>query len=844
MKRENDYRHVIDLLNSKKDSKTLILPYQEEAVKALDAYYHLDNNKGIQSGLMVMPTGSGKTFTAVYWLLNRAVAKGYKIVWLVHRQELVSQAEATFVSQCPLLKEYGMKKIRIISVSGIHLHMSSASRAEINVCSIQSVANKYGYRFISRMLGVQGKEKLIVVIDEAHHAVSPSYQKVLNRFMQINPNTCILGLTATPTRMQTLDRNKLYNLFKVTQNIDNNCGTDKGFIYEISLKQLILNGALAKPIYERVKTEIDADIEFDLTLSDELFFKQFGELSEKIKNQIAESEKRNGLIVNQYLNNRDKYGKTLIFAINREHARTLCNLFIKNDVSCDYVISDKPNSAETIERFRNNEFEVLINVQIMTEGTDVPDIKSVFMTRETNSDSLMMQMIGRGLRGEAAGGTKEEYIVDFHDTWEKLKFWLDPSRLDIFEQTEIAEDEIPLSLHSETDEMIEEEQVEKNELDTIIGNESFNMKEHVEIYNIIYNSLRMNLHMKDETTYIPCGWYAVLSDSGEDKKVLVYEKQIESYQSLKAEIPFVLEENIDVAYIRERFFTGLVIQPDVDEQDLALIWNMVLDTNEMPEYFSFEQKNLIDPKVIYNKMTKLFSKSEEQEEWLKRYYDDHRIVQQIYRYFYAFKTTVLNAKIEKSQSIIEQQDEREKYHIIDNYYDLYEIMNELLVTYSDLNIDNLKEVSWSVRIVKSWFGICRRTYMEESDNYTYKININRLLSSPDIDREVVKYVLFHELLHQNGLWNHDCDFREKEWSYPNSEELDGRLDELALLYNIEDIFKNRKQYRLKGQTSKLNKNSEGKVLGIVEGYKYCRNCGNRLPQDSKFCDRCGIALEY
>jgi len=80
--------------------------------------------------------------------------------------------------------------------------MSQASRYDINICGIGSVASKNGMRYLRRMLGTNGKKKLIVVIDEAHHAVSPSYRKVIQKISEINPKRLLLGLTATPYRMQ------------------------------------------------------------------------------------------------------------------------------------------------------------------------------------------------------------------------------------------------------------------------------------------------------------------------------------------------------------------------------------------------------------------------------------------------------------------------------------------------------------------------------------------------------------------------------------------------------------------------------------------------------------------
>lgn len=138
--------------------------------------------------------GSGKTFTAVNWLLNTGVAKGYRILWLVHRQELIDQTYYEFENQLGCLDDYGIKTINMMSISGSKWHnkMSQASRQDIYVCSILSVASKNGRRYIRRMLGTPSAEKLIVVIDEAHHATAPSYIKVLERIQKINPKRMLL----------------------------------------------------------------------------------------------------------------------------------------------------------------------------------------------------------------------------------------------------------------------------------------------------------------------------------------------------------------------------------------------------------------------------------------------------------------------------------------------------------------------------------------------------------------------------------------------------------------------------------------------------------------------------
>ncbi|MBT9151407.1 MAG: putative DNA repair helicase RadD [candidate division WS2 bacterium] len=277
---------------SKPDSRSLIMPHQQEAVDAMTSYYSLEQELPSRSGMVVMPTGSGKTYTAVTWLLKQGIVNGYRIVWLVHRQELIEQTWQEFRKQAPQLQGTFVKELRILPISGAHLRMSMANKANVYVCSIASIANKFGYRFIERMVGAAGKRKVIVVIDEAHHAVAGNYQKVLNRIKILNPNMVLLGLTATPVRMKEYEQQRLLRLFNININIDVKKGWH-GYVYEVTLKQLIKSGFLAKPYYEKIDTKIIGEVEYECSPEDEEFFKRFNELSEKLKNQIARSSVRN-----------------------------------------------------------------------------------------------------------------------------------------------------------------------------------------------------------------------------------------------------------------------------------------------------------------------------------------------------------------------------------------------------------------------------------------------------------------------------------------------------------------------------------------------------------------------
>lgn len=830
------YTDPINIKESSADSRKP-MSHQIEAIDSLNKYFNLNGKKNVQqNGLLVMPTGSGKTFTAVNWLLNSGVARGYRILWLAHRQELIDQTNNEFRSQAPVLAKYGIKKLRIIPVSGIHFKMSQASRYDINICSISSVANKYGYRFIKRMLGEPGLEKLIVVIDEAHHAVSPSYQKVLKRITQLNPNRILLGLTATPTRMQDYDRKRLFDMFNVTVNAESNIGHSKGYIYEVTLKNLLISGFLANPVYKKIETNIAGEIEYLITEDDEAFFNKFGELSEKLKDQIAKSSSRNKFIVKQYLDNKNKYGKTIIFALNQNHCRTLYEEFKKAGVKCDYVISDKVGAQDTIREFKENKFDVLINVQILTEGSDIPDVETIFLTRQTNSDSLLMQMIGRGLRGPAVGGTKEVNIIDFHDTWDKFVFWLDPEQLVI----ESIGDKTPST-----------EVKNNNDNEGVIEIKS--QYTPWDIYIKLYNSMKANVISKEFDEVLPVGWYAVLNENGEDVNVLVYEDTLDGFKYIEKFKDKFIKSKVNATAIISICFNKCNIKPK--ESGVKLILDKLYEDGEMPIYYTFEEREVLDPKIIAAKMNKLFVKDEEKEEWLKEIFESTPLLKQIYKLFYIFKKTVFNSYQLKKEAEIKSEDERIEYNIIDNMYDLEDLLDEVLKENTFLNKDNLLSIEWSDTVVKRWLALCCRWTIEDEQDI-YKIYVNKLMSSPQVDREVIKYLIYHELLHKNGYFKHDDKFRELEWKYPNSEELDGFMDEMAIRYKLDipnkeityesqiadDVLTERVvDIKLDNDKDILSKDNDTQN---VEKYKYCRSCGNKLPKDANFCDKCGNNTRY
>lgn len=207
----------------------------------------------------------------------------------------------------------------------------------------------------------------------------------------------LLGLTATPTYSQEEKKGWLLKLFP------------QGLVHQVTPQQLMAAGILAKPIFEQQNTSFTPD--FD----EREYRKWLGthrDVPEDIVTQMAQNRDRNLFIANYYTNNRERFGKTIMFADRwhqcEEISEFLRNRGIKTGTVYSHVDAD-PGSATArnnrksdenaiaLQKFRDGELDVLLNVRMLTEGTDVPDVKTVFLTRGTTSQILLTQMVGRAL---------------------------------------------------------------------------------------------------------------------------------------------------------------------------------------------------------------------------------------------------------------------------------------------------------------------------------------------------------------------------------------------------------------------------------------------------------------
>ena len=405
--------------------------HQSQALKKLDGWYDSQPfpNAG---GILVLPTGGGKTFTAVRFLCRRALSDGYKILWLAHTHHLLEQAYRAFDDGVRLVAEpKSTVSVRVVSgVPGHYpVHRIKASD-DVLVGTLQTIGNALNneHPALDGFLDA-AKPKLLVVFDEAHHSPAPSYRHLVLSLRKRFSKMYLLGLTATPTYTQQAKKGWLRQIFP------------QGIVHQVTPQQLMAAGILAKPILEQPNTDFTPD--FD----EREYQKWLGthrDVPEDLITQLALNRDRNVFIASYYAANKTRFGKTIVFADRWYQCEQISEFLRKRGIKTGTVYSHldadpgsvaarnkrkSDENAVALQKFRDGQLDVLLNVRMLTEGTDVPDVKTVFLTRGTTSQILLTQMVGRALRGPKFGGTNEAYIVSFVDNWKHLINWAEYDQL-------------------------------------------------------------------------------------------------------------------------------------------------------------------------------------------------------------------------------------------------------------------------------------------------------------------------------------------------------------------------------------------------------------------------------
>ena len=334
-----------------------LFDYQEDMKERIEKALRLH-----RSVMAQMPTGTGKTYllTAVIdsFVSNNPMEK----VWIVaHRRELVSQIDET------------VRKFRSYSASNASFLLSS-----VKAMSIQ---------WLMRHYDEIEEEPGMIVIDEAHHALAKTYKEMWERF----PKAKFLGLTATPCRLNGKGFTDLFGILVQSWSVPEFISKGRLATYDfVSIKS---DGMTQRLIDSLQKRGADGDYqnkEMDMLLNKKPSI-------ERLYRSLEEFGK-------------DRKG--IVYAINISHAQKITKLYQEHGVKAIAIDSKTPATErqQDIEAFKKGDIQVLVNVDIFSEGFDCPDVEFVQLARPTLSLAKYLQMVGRGLR--VAKGKKNCVIID------------------------------------------------------------------------------------------------------------------------------------------------------------------------------------------------------------------------------------------------------------------------------------------------------------------------------------------------------------------------------------------------------------------------------------------------
>jgi superfamily II DNA or RNA helicase len=334
-------------------SSIILRPYQLEAINAIFKKW-LEYDRL----LTVWPTGAGKTIGFAHVALSR-IARGPVLI-LAHRDELIDQA----INKLYLAVGIQADKEKAESYAAIS--------ANVVVGSVQTLSYK------TRLKRFPSDHFKTVIVDEAHHILSESYQQIVRYFSAAK----VLGVTATP------DRGDAQSLGQYFEDI----------AHEVSLVDLIRGGYLAPITVRTVPLKID--ISGVSTRAGDFSDEELAEVLDPLLEEI-------GQVILQYAAER----KSVVFVPLVKTAERFAGILRGFGLRAEMISGQCSDRSEKLSRFRRGNIQVLVNSMLLTEGYDEPSIDCIVPLRPTKIRSLYAQQVGRGTR--IHDGKKDLLLLDF-----------------------------------------------------------------------------------------------------------------------------------------------------------------------------------------------------------------------------------------------------------------------------------------------------------------------------------------------------------------------------------------------------------------------------------------------
>ena len=427
--KEEDTRESIETISSFEKFYEL-LDYQFIIRQKILTYVNSNNDE--TKMLVRMPTGTGKTKTAMHTIINQFVFKQKKkglVVWIAHTKELLDQAFETFCNVWRHIGSDSVTTFKLWDKFDVNIDDISDGFLFIGIQKLTSIKKNNPQLFEEIT-----KQARIIVVDEAHRAGASETKKAINTLMSYSgEKKALIGLTATPGRTGDTENELFRGMFDnkiidIDTSILNQLNLSKTEADNTTPESDIIKyfqdrGILSKlkrtPLqYGELESKEIAALKVHMTKNG------YRDVSDDFLKIIAMNRKRNAVIVNKLIDLNNEHIPTIVFACSVEHGKILSAALKIQGIKNGHVFGDMDpvERRNIIARFKDtdDDLNILINYEVLTTGFDATNIGCVFITRPTNSVVLYSQMLGRGLRGPQMGGNEYCELVDIEDNLERF----------------------------------------------------------------------------------------------------------------------------------------------------------------------------------------------------------------------------------------------------------------------------------------------------------------------------------------------------------------------------------------------------------------------------------------
>ena len=380
-----------------------LFPHQQVAVASV--YFALDS--GSRRAVLHMPTGAGKTRMAMHVVCRFLIeTPNSTVIWLANSEELCDQAAEEFQKAWSFL---GNRTVMLTRVWGQHQppHVANADGLIVGGFPKLYALAKSSPAQIAAL----GDRAGLLVIDEAHQAIAPTYELIIQGLAARRVDMPVLGLTATPGRTWNdpeADR-KLANFFdrkKITLSVSG---------YPNPVEFLIQDGFLARPTFRSLTYESGA-----LTANELVQLEEDLDIPVAILRKLAADEIRTTRIVREIEDLCSRHNRIIIFATTVSHAQLMSAVLAARGMDARCITSETNGieRAEAIAWYKADapKVRIIVNFGVLTTGFDAPLTSAAVIARPTKSLVLYSQMVGRAIRGPKAGGNERAEIVTVVDT--------------------------------------------------------------------------------------------------------------------------------------------------------------------------------------------------------------------------------------------------------------------------------------------------------------------------------------------------------------------------------------------------------------------------------------------